>query len=102
MAKIVDRTTSDAWEDEAFVAQVNAAGKDQLVMAGLWTSACCNGPVLSALEQGFDVYVVSDAPGLDKVLLFGSVELRRVESLPILRGCRTRRPLTLRRARCEL
>ena len=38
-------------------------GKDRLVIAGLWTSVCCNGPVLSALEQGFEVYVVTDACG---------------------------------------
>lgn len=61
--EVTDRTTSNAWEDEKFVARVNAAGKDRLVIAGLWTSVCCNGPVLSALEQGYEVYVVTDACG---------------------------------------
>ncbi|WXA94190.1 isochorismatase family protein [Pendulispora brunnea] len=62
-AKIVDRTTSNAWEDENFIARVNATGKSRLVICGLWTSVCCNGPVLSALEQGYEVYVVTDACG---------------------------------------
>lgn len=62
-ADVVDRTTSNAWEDANFVARVNAMGKDRLVIAGLWTSVCCNGPVLSALEQGYEVYVVTDACG---------------------------------------
>ncbi|OZI66765.1 hydrolase [Bordetella genomosp. 11] len=62
-AQITDRTTSNAWEDEHFIARINAAGKNRLVMAGLWTSVCCNGPVISALEQGFEVYVVTDACG---------------------------------------
>lgn len=62
-AEITDRTTSNAWEDENFIRRVNAVGKDRLVIAGLWTSVCCNGPVLSALEQGFEVYVISDACG---------------------------------------
>ncbi|MFC0397906.1 hydrolase [Paraburkholderia rhizosphaerae] len=62
-AEVTDRTTSNAWEDENFIARVNATGKNRLVMAGLWTSVCCNGPVLSALEQGFEVYVVTDACG---------------------------------------
>ncbi|WP_394834296.1 hydrolase [Pendulispora rubella] len=61
--KVVDRTTSNAWEDENFIARVNAIGKDRLVIAGLWTSVCCNGPVVSALEQGYEVYVVTDACG---------------------------------------
>jgi len=62
-AEVTDRTTSNAWEDENFVARINAAGQSRLVMAGLWTSVCCNGPVISALEQGFEVYVVTDACG---------------------------------------
>jgi nicotinamidase-related amidase len=62
-AEITDRTTSNGWEDEKLVARVNATGKNRLVIAGLWTSVCVNGPVLSALEQGFEVYVVTDACG---------------------------------------
>ncbi|WP_251864632.1 hydrolase [Achromobacter sp. Marseille-Q4962] len=62
-AEVTDRTTSNAWEDEHFIARVNAVGRNRLVMAGLWTSVCCNGPVISALEQGFEVYVVTDACG---------------------------------------
>jgi nicotinamidase-related amidase len=33
------------------------------VLAGLWTSVCIVGPALSALDQGFDVYVIADACG---------------------------------------
>lgn len=62
-AEIVDRTTSNGWEDENLIRRVNAVGKDRLVMCGLWTSVCCNGPVLSALEQGYEVYVITDACG---------------------------------------
>ncbi len=62
-AEVTDRTTSNAWEDENFIARVNAVGRDRLVIAGLWTSVCCNGPVVSALEQGFEAYVVTDACG---------------------------------------
>ncbi|KRG70566.1 hydrolase [Pseudoxanthomonas dokdonensis] len=62
-AAAIDRTTMNAWEDEQVIAAVNAIGKSRLVVAGLWTSVCIVGPVLSALEQGFDVYVISDACG---------------------------------------
>jgi nicotinamidase-related amidase len=33
------------------------------VLSGLWTSVCIVGPALSALEQGFEVYVITDACG---------------------------------------
>ena len=33
------------------------------MLAGLWTSVCIVGPALSALDQGFEVYVIADACG---------------------------------------
>jgi nicotinamidase-related amidase len=60
---LIDRTSMNTWEDEAVIKQVNAIGKTRLVFGGLWTSVCIVGPTLSALEQGFEVYVVADACG---------------------------------------
>ena len=62
-AKVYDRTSMNSWEDGQITAQVNAIGKSRLVLAGLWTSVCIVGPALSAIEQGFDVYVITDACG---------------------------------------
>jgi Amidases related to nicotinamidase len=62
-APVIDRTTMNPWEDANFIAKVNELGRPKLVFAGLWTSVCIAGPVLSALEQGFPVYVVTDACG---------------------------------------
>ncbi|MGY5122307.1 hydrolase [Streptomyces sp. 900105755] len=61
--KIIDRTTMNAWEDEAFVEAVKATGRKKLVIAGLWTEVCVVLPVLSAIAQGYEVYVVADASG---------------------------------------
>ena len=62
-AKVLDRTTMNCWEDTAVIAAVNAAGKGRTVLGGLWTSVCIVGPALSALDQGFEVYVIADACG---------------------------------------
>ncbi|MBI1173411.1 isochorismatase family protein [bacterium] len=59
----IDRTTMNSWEDKAVIAEVNRIGKGRIVLAGLWTSVCIVGPALSALDQGFEVHVVSDACG---------------------------------------
>ncbi|MET8586052.1 hydrolase [Streptomyces collinus] len=61
--KIIDRTTMNAWEDTAFVDAVKATGRSKLVIAGLWTEVCVVLPTLSALAQGYEVYVVTDASG---------------------------------------
>lgn len=59
----IDRTTMNSWEDKNFVKAVEATGKKKLVMAGLWTEVCINLAALSALEDGYEVYVISDASG---------------------------------------
>ena len=59
----LDRTSMNTWEDAAVIAEVNRIAKPRLVMCGLWTSVCIVGPALSALEQGFEVYVIADACG---------------------------------------
>ncbi|MBI3346852.1 MAG: hydrolase [Burkholderiales bacterium] len=60
---VIDRTSMNTWEDENIAVEINRLDKDRLVMAGLWTSVCIVGPTLSALEQGFEVYVIADACG---------------------------------------
>ena len=60
---LLDRTSMNTWEDAAVIARVNEIGKTRIVLAGLWTSVCIVGPALSALDQGFEVYVIADACG---------------------------------------
>jgi nicotinamidase-related amidase len=59
----IDRTSMNTWEDPRIADEVNRIGKGRLVFAGLWTSVCIVGPVLSAIDQGFEVYVIADACG---------------------------------------
>jgi len=61
--KMLDRTSMNTWEDAAVIERVNQIGKPRIVLAGLWTSVCIVGPALSALDQGFEVYVIADACG---------------------------------------
>src|SRR5712672_2083827 len=61
--KFFDRTSMNTWEDKAVIEQVNRIGKERIVLAGLWTSVCIVGPALSAIDQGFEVYVIADACG---------------------------------------
>jgi nicotinamidase-related amidase len=62
-ANIIDRTTMNTWEDARIAERVNGIGKDKIVLAGLWTSVCIVGPACSAIDQGFEVYVIADACG---------------------------------------
>lgn len=59
----IERTSMNSWEDEKLVAAVKATGRKKIIMAALWTEVCLNFPVLGALEEGFEVYIVTDASG---------------------------------------
>jgi nicotinamidase-related amidase len=53
----------NAWDNEDFVKAVKATGKKQLIIAGVVTDVCVAFPTLSALEEGYEVFVVTDASG---------------------------------------
>ena len=59
----LDRTTMNTWEDVNAYKAIVGKNKKKLVFGGLWTSVCIVGPVLSAIGEGFDVYVITDACG---------------------------------------
>lgn len=59
----IDRTTMNTWEDQRVVDEVKKFGRKKLVMAALWTEVCLVQPVLSAIDEGYDVYIVTDASG---------------------------------------
>ena len=59
----IDRTTMNSWEDPSAYKAVTGKGKKTIVMAGLWTSVCIVGPVLSAIDEGYTVYVITDGSG---------------------------------------
>ncbi|MFI0713339.1 hydrolase [Streptomyces inhibens] len=61
--KLIDRTSMNAWEDENLVEAIRATGRKKIVISGLWTEVCLVLPVLSAIGQGYEVYVVADASG---------------------------------------
>jgi len=59
----IDRTSMNTWEDVNAYKAITGKGKKKIVVGGLWTSVCIVFPVLSALNEGYDVYVITDASG---------------------------------------
>jgi nicotinamidase-related amidase len=59
----IDRKSMNVWEHEPARAAVEATGRKRLLVSGLLTEACVSFTVLSALAEGYDVYVVGDACG---------------------------------------
>lgn len=53
----------NAWDNADFVQAVKATGRKQLIIAGVVTEVCVAFPALSALKEGYEVFVVTDASG---------------------------------------
>ena len=61
--KPINRTFINTWEDSRVVDAVRATGRKKLLIAGLWTEICVAMPAIQALDEGYAVYVVTDASG---------------------------------------
>lgn len=59
----IERRSMNLWEDETGRNAVIGTGRRRLLVSGLLTEACVTFPVLSALAQSYEVFVVGDACG---------------------------------------
>ena len=59
----IDRSSMNAFEDEAFRAAVAAPGRKRLIIGGLHTEICLTFATVEALKAGYDVLYVTDAVG---------------------------------------
>lgn len=57
----IDRTSLNAFEDGNVRRAVESSSRKKLLLAGLWTEAGVTFTALSALHEGYQVYLVEDA-----------------------------------------
>jgi nicotinamidase-related amidase len=61
--KPINRSFINTWEDSRVTDAVRKTGRKQLLLAGLYTEICLAMPAIHALDDGYDVFVVTDASG---------------------------------------
>jgi nicotinamidase-related amidase len=59
----IDRTSMNAFEDDAFREAVEATGRKRLIVGGLHTEICLTFATVQALKDGYDAMFVTDAVG---------------------------------------
>ena len=59
----IDRSSMNAFEDDAFREAVEATGRRRLIIGGLHTEICLTNATTSALKAGYDAMFVTDAVG---------------------------------------
>jgi nicotinamidase-related amidase len=59
----IDRRNMNIWEDDAVRNAIRSQGRKRLLISGLLSEACVTFGALSALADGFEVFVIADACG---------------------------------------
>jgi nicotinamidase-related amidase len=60
---VVERTSMNSWDDAGFRRAIEATGKKNILMTGLWTEVCVTWPTIEMLGAGYNIYVVEDCCG---------------------------------------
>ncbi len=60
---IVERTSMNSWDDAGFRAAIEATGRKNILMTGLWTEVCVTWPTIEMIAAGYNIYVVEDCCG---------------------------------------
>src|SRR5438128_4181865 len=60
---VVERSSMNSWDDAGFRKAIEATGRKNILMTGLWTEVCVTWPTIEMLGAGYNIYVVEDCCG---------------------------------------
>ena len=60
---VVERSSMNSWDDPGFRKAIEATGRKNIIMTGLWTEVCITWPTIEMLGAGYNIYVVEDCCG---------------------------------------
>ena len=88
---VVERTSMNSWDDAGFRKAIEATGRKNIILTGLWTEVCITWPALSMLDAGYTIYVVEDCCGatstaaheaaLSRMVQAGAIRLTTIAAL---------------------
>jgi nicotinamidase-related amidase len=76
----IERSSMNSWDDPAFREAIAATGRQNIIIAGLWTEVCVTWPTLNMLNEGYNVYIVEDACGATSHLAHEAAMRRSVQA----------------------
>ena len=88
---VVERSSMNSWDDAGFRQAIEATGRKNIIMTGLWTEVCITWPTIEMLGAGYNIYVVEDCCGatspaaqeaaLSRMVQAGAVRLTTIAAL---------------------
>src|SRR5271165_4935228 len=88
---VVERTSMNSWDSMEFRKAIEATGRKNIIMTGLWTEVCITWPTIEMLGAGYNLYVVEDCcratspaaqeAALSRMVQAGAVRLTTIAAL---------------------
>jgi nicotinamidase-related amidase len=88
---VIERSSMNSWDDAGFRKAIEATGRKNILLTGLWTEVCVTWPALQMLEAGYTIYVVEDCCGatstaahdaaLSRMVQAGAIRLTTIAAL---------------------
>ena len=89
--EVIDRTSMNSWDSPGFRKAIEATGRKNMILCGLWTEVCVTWPTIEMLGAGYNVYVVEDCCGatspaaqdaaLSRMVQAGAVRMTTIQAL---------------------
>jgi nicotinamidase-related amidase len=88
---VIERSSMNSWDSQEFRKAIEATGRKNIIMTGLWTEVCITWPTIEMLGAGYNIYVVEDCCGatspaaqeaaLSRMVQAGAVRLTTIPAL---------------------
>jgi nicotinamidase-related amidase len=88
---VIERSSMNSWDSQEFRKAIEATGRKNIIMTGLWTEVCVTWPTIEMLGAGYNIYVVEDCCGatspaaqeaaLSRMVQAGAVRLTTIGAL---------------------
>jgi len=88
---VVERSSMNSWDDAGFRRAIEATGRKNILISGLWTEVCITWPTIEMLGAGYNIYVVEDCCGatspaaqeaaLSRMVQAGAIRLTAIAAL---------------------
>ena len=77
---VIERSSMNSWDDAGFRKAIEATGRKNILLTGLWTEVCVTWPALQMLEAGYTIYVVEDCCGATSAAAHDAALSRMVQA----------------------
>jgi nicotinamidase-related amidase len=88
---VIERSSMNSWDSQEFRKAIEATGRKNILMCGLWTEVCITWPTIEMLGAGYNIYVVEDCCGatsseaheaaLSRMVQAGAVRMTTIQAL---------------------